>query len=68
MGSFKKLKSLYPLSDQIKRGMQDLNSLKFEQSDDYISRNISCLIKLSWTKEEVKERAEKMVNVIKSVL
>jgi 8-amino-3,8-dideoxy-alpha-D-manno-octulosonate transaminase len=65
---FKELKSLYPLSDQIKNGIQDLDNMNFPKSDDYISRNISCLIKLSWTEEEVQERAVKMVKAIKSVL
>jgi 8-amino-3,8-dideoxy-alpha-D-manno-octulosonate transaminase len=60
--------SLFPLSDQIVNGMQDLNTADFSQSDDFISRNISCLIKLSWTDAEVQERAEKMVAAIKSVL
>ncbi len=64
----KDMKSLFPISEQIKNGMQDLNTTVFPQSDDIISRNISCLIKLSWTEEEVKERAEKMVAAIKSVL
>ncbi len=64
----KDLKSLYPVSDHIKNGMQDLNTTSFEQSDGFISRNISCLIKLSWTEQEVQERAQKMVTAIKSVL
>jgi 8-amino-3,8-dideoxy-alpha-D-manno-octulosonate transaminase len=65
---FKELRSLFPLSEQIKNGIQDLKKKEFKQSDDYISRNISCLIKLSWTEKEVRERAEKMVEAIKSVL
>jgi len=60
--------SLFPLSDQIMSGMQDLNTTKFPQSDDIISRNISCLIKLSWTEEQLNERAANMVAAIKSVL
>lgn len=60
--------SLFPLSEEIVNGMQDLNTVKFPQSDDIISRNISCLIKLSWTEEQVKERAINMVAAIKSVL
>jgi 8-amino-3,8-dideoxy-alpha-D-manno-octulosonate transaminase len=60
--------SLFPLSDQILNGMQDLNTTKFPQSDDIISRNISCLIKLSWTEEQLNERAANMVAAIKSVL
>lgn len=65
---FANLKSLFPISDHIKKGMQDLNAMQFPKSDDFISRNISCLIKLSWTDEEVKERAANMVKAINSVL
>ncbi len=64
----KDMKSLFPISDQIKNGIQDLNNTSFLQSDDYISRNISCLIKLSWKENEVGERAQKMVDAIKSIL
>ncbi|MEL4454608.1 DegT/DnrJ/EryC1/StrS family aminotransferase [Lutimonas vermicola] len=65
---FKEMKSLFPLSDQIKKGMERLKDQSFPQSDDFISRNISCLIKLSWTEEEVKERATKMAAAIHSIL
>ena len=61
-------KSLYPLSPQIKAGLVQLEDKIFKQSDHYIARNISCLIKLSWSEEEVKLRAEKMAAIIKSVL
>ncbi|MBL4905057.1 MAG: DegT/DnrJ/EryC1/StrS family aminotransferase [Flavobacteriaceae bacterium] len=64
----KDMKTLFPISDQIKKGMQDLNTASFPQSDDVISRNISCLIKLSWSEADVQDRAEKMVAAIKSVL
>jgi len=64
----KNVKSLYPISEGVKKGLEYLKTKTFEQSDHYIGRNISCLIKLSWTEEEVKERAEKMVNCIKGVL
>ncbi len=40
----------------------------FSLSDTYVSRNISCLIKLGWTEEEMKLRAEKMVAIVKEVL
>ena len=36
-------------------------------SDHYIGRNISCLIKLSWTEEEVKQRAVLMAKCITDV-
>jgi len=40
----------------------------FSESDSYISRNISCLIKLGWTEEEMKQRAKKTVVIIKKVI
>lgn len=64
----KTAKSLYPLSTEIKEALHALNASSFEQSDYYIGRNISCLIKLSWTEEEVHNRAAKMVAAIKSAL
>ncbi|WP_460218576.1 DegT/DnrJ/EryC1/StrS family aminotransferase [Psychroserpens sp. MEBiC05023] len=62
----KDLKSLYPISQEVKEGLNYLQTKNFEQSDHYIGRNISCLIKLSWTEKEVKERAMKMVEAIKA--
>ncbi|MCF7567992.1 DegT/DnrJ/EryC1/StrS family aminotransferase [Sabulilitoribacter arenilitoris] len=64
----KNIKSLYPISEEVKNGLNYLQSKTFEQSDHYISRNISCLIKLSWTEAEVEQRALKMVEAIKSNL
>ncbi|OUR90876.1 L-glutamine--2-deoxy-scyllo-inosose aminotransferase KanB [Flavobacteriales bacterium 34_180_T64] len=64
----KDLKTLYPLSKEVKEGLKYLETKTFEQSDAYIGRNISCLIKLSWTEEEVRTRASKMVDAIKSAL
>jgi len=62
------LKTLYPLSAEVKNGLQYLQTKSFEQSDHYIGRNISCLIKLSWTENEVRERAQRMVAAINSVI
>jgi len=64
----KELKTLFPLSKEVKAGMQYLETKAYKQSDDYISRNISCLIKLSWTEEEVAFRALSMVEAIKEAL
>lgn len=62
----KDLKSLFPISTEVKKGLEYLKTKDFSKSDHYISRNISCLIKLSWTEDEVKERASKMVQIIKN--
>ena len=64
----KGLKSLYPISEEVRKGLEYLQTKSFEKSDDYIARNISCLIKLSWTEAEVKGRASKMVEIIKKSL
>ena len=64
----KDLKTLYPLSAEVKEGLQYLQTKTFAQSDHYIGRNISCLIKLSWSEDEVKERALTMAKTIKNVL
>lgn len=67
-GHLKNLKSLYPISKEVKEGLEYLQTKSFPKSDDYIARNISCLIKLSWTEEEVKTRAQKMAKIISEVL
>lgn len=64
----KGLKSLYPISKEVQNGLSDLQTKTFTQSDHFIGRNISCLIKLSWTEEEVRERGEKMVSAIKACI
>jgi len=63
----KDLKSLYPISSEVKKGLEYLQTKTFEQSDHFIGRNISCLIKLSWAEDEVRERASNMVKAITSV-
>ncbi|TNJ44936.1 DegT/DnrJ/EryC1/StrS family aminotransferase [Tamlana fucoidanivorans] len=64
----KDLKSLFPISTEVKEGLKYLADKAFNKSDYYIARNISCLIKLSWSEDEVKARAKKMVETIKSCL
>ncbi|WP_034046209.1 DegT/DnrJ/EryC1/StrS family aminotransferase [Wocania ichthyoenteri] len=64
----KDLKSLYSISEEVKQGLEYLQTKTFEESDHYVSRNISCLIKLSWTEDEVRNRASKMVEIIKSII
>ena len=46
-------KSLYPLSQELKNGLNDLKDKDFSKSDHFIGRNISCLIKLSWTEKKL---------------
>ena len=58
-------KSLFPLSQEVKDGLAYLTNKTFEKSDHYIGRNLSCLIKLSWTEEDVKQRAQTMAKLIR---
>ena len=59
-------KSLVPLSKELKDGLSYLEHKTFEKSDHYIGRNISCLIKLSWTETEVMQRAKTMASLIRT--
>jgi 8-amino-3,8-dideoxy-alpha-D-manno-octulosonate transaminase len=60
----KEAKSLYPLTDAVKSQLDVLSEKDFAQSDYWIGRNISCLIKMSWTEEEVHDRSKKMKEII----
>ncbi|MGC6430444.1 MAG: DegT/DnrJ/EryC1/StrS family aminotransferase [Jejuia sp.] len=64
----KDLKSLFPISQEVREGLSYLKTTNFEVSDAIIGKNISCLIKLSWSEKEVQERADKMVRVIEESL
>ena len=61
-------KSLGKLPEEIVEQMPDYNHDDFSQSDTWVGRNISVLIKLSWSEGEVKNRASKMVEAISSVI
>lgn len=62
------LKSLGKLPKEVRDGLPDYSKSDFSASDHWVGRTISCLIKLSWTEEEVKARAEKMHDTILSIL
>lgn len=64
----KDAKSLYPLSSEMKSALNKLKTKDFSQSDHFIGRNISCLIKLSWTEDDVKSRAKTMKACIENAL
>ncbi|MBT8323678.1 MAG: DegT/DnrJ/EryC1/StrS family aminotransferase, partial [Winogradskyella sp.] len=64
----KESKSLYPLSTEIRNTLSELNTRDFAQSDHFIGRNLSCLIKLTWTEDEAHQRAKKMREIIEKNL
>ena len=58
------LKTLGKLPKETREKLPDYSKADFSKSDKWISCNISCLIKLSWSKTEVEERAVKMVEIL----
>lgn len=62
------LKSLNKLPQEIIRQLPDYATTDFSKSDAWIGRTISSLIKLSWTEDQVFERAEKMKEVLSKFL
>ena len=60
--------TLNALSPELKEKVMHHANKNFSASDAIISRNISTAISLTWTEEQVKEKGEKMIAVIKKVL
>lgn len=52
----------------LKQAMEVYKTKEFPASDAVIGRNISTPINLGWSETEIGERAEKLVNAVKSVL
>ncbi|AWX46293.1 UDP-2-acetamido-2-deoxy-ribo-hexuluronate aminotransferase [Flagellimonas maritima] len=61
-------KSLGKLPSEVKKGFNRNSVTDFSKSDHWIGRTISCLVKLSWTEEEVRKRAIKLTETIKKNL
>ncbi|MBF0120936.1 MAG: DegT/DnrJ/EryC1/StrS family aminotransferase [Desulfobacterales bacterium] len=62
---FKKLKSPSKLPINLISNLPDYENMSLPESDFIMSRTISMQIKLSWTKEDLCKRVEKMINVLK---
>jgi 8-amino-3,8-dideoxy-alpha-D-manno-octulosonate transaminase len=60
--------TLNRLSDVQQNALFKLKETSFAASDEVMSRCISTAISLLWTEEQIKEKGEKMVAVIKKVL
>lgn len=57
-------KSLGKLPAEVSHQLPDYTKSDFSMSDHWVGRNISCLIKLRWSEDEVRLRAEKMAKII----
>ncbi len=64
----KGLQSLGPVSEQVKKGMKQQGGHNFTASDQWMGRTVSCLIKLSWTEEEVTKRATTLHRILEKIL
>ena len=62
------LKSLGKLPNEISQLLPDYSKEDFSKSDQWMGRTISVLVKLSWTEEEVVQRAKKMHSIISSMV
>ncbi|TDS13597.1 8-amino-3,8-dideoxy-alpha-D-manno-octulosonate transaminase [Maribacter caenipelagi] len=61
-------RSLGKLPQEVINQLPDYSQSDFSKSDAWIGRTISCLVKLSWTEEEVSERATKMKYVLEKFI
>lgn len=60
--------TLYPLTPAQHEALQKLAQQDFSASDSIMSRCISSSISLLWTDEQIREKGEKIVSVVKGVL
>lgn len=60
--------SLHPISDEQKTALIKLQQQDFSESDAVMSRCISSAISLLWTEEQIRERGEKIIVVVKNAL
>ncbi|MFY8128939.1 MAG: DegT/DnrJ/EryC1/StrS family aminotransferase [Chitinophagaceae bacterium] len=64
----KQVKSLYALSTEQQTALEKLQNQDFSKSDAIMSRCISTAISLVWTEEQLQDKINKMVEVLKLVL
>ena len=60
--------TLGKLPEEVLEGLPDYSKMVFPKSDHWISRNLSCLIKLGWSQTETQERAKKMAKVLRNIV
>ncbi len=60
-------KSLGKLPNEVLEQLPDYAAADFSKSDHWMGRNISCLIKLGWSEEEVEARASKMAQTLNAI-
>ena len=61
------LNALGRVPSEIRDQIQDLNNTDFSKSDHWMSRTISCLVKVGWSDEDLKKRAQTMKEVLSGI-
>ncbi len=64
----KELHALGPLSPEVREGVEKWSANSFENSDRWMSRTISCLIKLGWSASELENRKSVLGSVLRKVI
>ena len=59
---------VHPVDPGLKAAIRARNKTAYPESDRWMGRNLSFLIKLSWTEDEIQKRATTMAEVLKKVL
>jgi len=60
--------SLFKLPEEVRLRMKDNSENDFSLSDQWMSRNISCLVKIGWEAEAVHQRAQLMRSTIQAAI
>ncbi|MBC7948131.1 MAG: DegT/DnrJ/EryC1/StrS family aminotransferase [Chitinophagaceae bacterium] len=64
----KNLDFLHPVNDQQREALTRLRSQDFSASDAVMSRCISTAISLLWTEEQIREKGEKIAEIVKKAV
>lgn len=65
---FLETETLFPVAPEIRQIINSRNKKFYPASDAWMGRNLSFLIKLSWTQEEVRRRAGVMASVLRKAV
>jgi 8-amino-3,8-dideoxy-alpha-D-manno-octulosonate transaminase len=62
----KEQKFMHPVAPSLREALPDYAHAQFPQSDALMARTLSIAIKMGWTEEEVKRRAEKIHSLLRA--
>lgn len=65
---FKEMDTLFPIAPELRSTVIKRNMQRYPDSDAWMGRNLSFLIKLSWSEDEVVNRAAVMGEVLRKIL